>query len=278
MIRPSITVWFATLITALGAVGQDSVPPVYLTHIGIYVSPETYEALKASALIREEFSGFREATNQAEGGALTYTDLNIYGMHTYFEIFETGYSEISHNVEPPGRISLTMWIDHRTQLPILRDRLPVASLSTRRDAQNQPWYDFLDEHVAKAEGVTSWVAGRYPDGVVRSVRGYQPDRLLHDLVSCTVAVQASEREKLVRNYRAYGYAIREDRSRAIAAGPEFTLTVLPARRGQPRTASIEMTLNHEKDGEQHYRMGDAELQFAGKRATLSFSFPPMEQK
>ena len=171
-----------------------------------------------------------------------------------------------------------MWIDHRTQLPILRDRLSVASLSTRRDAQNQPWYDFLDEDAAKAEGVTSWVAGRYPDGVVRSVGRYQPDRLLHDLVTCTVAVQASEREKLVRNYRAYGYAIREDGNRTIATGPEFTLTVLPERPGQPRTASIEMTLNREKGGEQHYRIGDAELRFAGKRATLSFSFPPMEQK
>ncbi len=154
----------------------------------------------------------------------------------------------------------------------------MLQLRTRRDAQNQPWYDYIDEDLAEAEGVTSWVAGNYPDGVERSVRRYEPDRLLHDFVACTVTVQVPEREKLVRNYRAYGYDIQEDESRAIAAGPEFTLTALPEKPGQPRMASIEMTLNRAKSGEQSYRIGDAELHFAGSHATLRFSFPSMANK
>jgi Family of unknown function (DUF5829) len=266
------------LMAALRATSQDSVQPVYLTHFVIYVTPDTYEALKASPLIREELGGFRESTTQAEGGALTYTRLNLSGMHTYMEIFKAGYSEISHKVEMPGRISITMWVDHRSQLPVLAARLPMLQLRTRRDAQNQPWYDYINEDLAEAEGVTSWVAGNYPDGMVRSVQRYDSDRLLHDFVACTVTVQVPEREKLVRNYRAYGYDIQEDESRAIATGPDFILTALPDRPGQPRTASIEMTLNRAKSGGQDYRIGEAELQFAGKRATLRFHFPPMELK
>jgi hypothetical protein len=113
---------------------------------------------------------------------------------------------------------------------------------------------------------------------VRSNSRYEPYRLFHDVVIYTVTVGAVELERLIRNFRAYGYAIREDGGRTIATGPEFTLIMLPERAGEPRTASIEIALNREKTGEQNYRIGDAELQFAGKRAALTFHFPPMKQK
>lgn len=47
--------------------------PVYFNHTTIFVSKDTYAALKSSALLRDEFSAFREATIHAEGGALSYT-------------------------------------------------------------------------------------------------------------------------------------------------------------------------------------------------------------
>jgi hypothetical protein len=41
---------------------------VYFNHTTIYVSKETYAALKSSALLRDECRPFREATIHAEGG------------------------------------------------------------------------------------------------------------------------------------------------------------------------------------------------------------------
>ena len=73
MARPIITACLATFVAALQAMSQNSVPPVYLTHFVIYVSPDTYDALKASPVIREDLGGFRESTTQAEGGALPPT-------------------------------------------------------------------------------------------------------------------------------------------------------------------------------------------------------------
>ncbi len=55
--------------------------PVYFNHTTIFVSKDTYAALKSSALLRDEFSAFREATIHAEGGALSYTGLYLAGLH-----------------------------------------------------------------------------------------------------------------------------------------------------------------------------------------------------
>jgi hypothetical protein len=97
--------------------------------------------------------------------------------------------------------------------------------------------------------------------------------LFHDVFAYTVTVNAEEREQLLKWFRAYGYTIREDGEKRIATGPEFTFTMLPEPAKGPRTASIEMTLNREKTGEQTYKLGDSELKFNKTRATLTFYFP-----
>lgn len=275
------------LLAVTGTIGicaaaQGSVPPVYLNHVVIYVSAETYDALKASPLIRNQFSDSREVTIHTEGGSINYTGLYVSGMNTYLEIFATGISELSHKVEPPGRIFFGMWIDHRTQLPAIHERLPMVEMGTRRNAQNQPWYDYMGDDPAKTEGVNSFVFGFYPDGIVRSVASrispYRKDQLLHDIVACTVTVGTAERDTLIRNFRGYGYAIRDEGQHIVANGPEFTLTILPIKPRERRSASIEMTLNQENTGDKSYRMGDSELRFQGRRATLSLTFPQVNNK
>jgi hypothetical protein len=182
-------------IVGICAAAPGPVPPVYLNHVTIYVSTKTYDALKTSSLIRDQLSESVEATIHSKGGSINYTGLYLGGMHTYVEIFATGLSEISHKVEPPGRVFFAMWIDHRTQLPAIHERLPMLEMGTMRDQQNRPWYDYIGADPAKTEGVNSWVFGLYPDGTVRSAARrihrsppYREDRLLHDIIACTVSV------------------------------------------------------------------------------------------
>jgi hypothetical protein len=96
---------------------------------------------------------------------------------------------------------------------------------------------------------------------------------MHDVVAYTVEIGAKEREHLLEWFRAYGYTIREEGTKRIATGPEFTLTMLPEPASGVRTAVIEMSLTREKTGEQTYKIGDSELKFKKDRATLTFRFP-----
>ncbi len=170
-----------------------------------------------------------------------------------------------------------MWMDHRSQLALLRDRLGLSDIRTTRDAEGRPWYDSLRAGLDQSYNVKTWLMAEYPDGetrdksILRTV--YRADRLLHDVIAYTVTVTMAEREQLLKWFRAYGYSIREEGAKRIATGPEFVFTMLPEPANGARTASIEMTLNREKTGQQIYKIGDSELKFNKDRATLTFRFP-----
>jgi hypothetical protein len=166
-----------------------------------------------------------------------------------------------------------MLIEHPGQFPILRDRLELSEVRARRNEQNELTFEFLTPALGGDKRVATWVAGYYPDGRTRNRTGFMPNRLLRDVVAYTVTVGATEREELLRWFRAYGYTIREEGERRIASGPEFTLTMLPEPASGVRTAVIEMSLTREKTGEQTYKIGDSELKFKKDRATLTFRFP-----
>lgn len=260
-------------VAVFRATAQEPAPPVYFNHTTLFLTPATYDAFKSSPLLKDEFSASAERTTQANGGQLSYTGIVLDGAHTYLELMQAGPSPFSPTTMiPEGRVDVGMWIDHRTLLPILRDRIGLEIL-TRRDEQNQPSFDFLTTPLDTKRGVETWVSAHYPDGKTRDRRRYQPDRLFHDVVAYTVTVGVEEREKLLRWFRAYGYTIREDGEKRIATGPEFTFTMLPEPAKGPRTATIEMTLNREKTGQQRYSIGDSELKFNKDRATLTFRFP-----
>src|SRR5580700_10283630 len=206
------------------ATALEPTPPVFFNHTTIFVTSATYEAFKTSPLLKDEFSAYRERTVQANGGKFSYTGISLDGAHTYLELMQAGPSSFSQTtMVPAGRVDVGMWIDHRTLLPILRDRIGLEIL-TRRDEQNQPSFDFLTTPLDTKRGVETWVSAHYPDGKTRDRRSYQPDRLFHDVVAYTVTVGPEEREKLLRWFRIYGYAIREDGEKRIATGPEFTFT------------------------------------------------------
>jgi hypothetical protein len=265
-----VLLFAASLATAY----SQELPPVYFGHTTIFVASDTYEALKGSTLLQENF-GAGERTTRSDGGARVSTGLYLTGMRTHAELFRASPG----GVPSIGTIGVGMWIDHRTGLPMLRDRLGLPEIQTRRDAQGQPWYDFLRAGSKVPEGVATWILANYPDGTTRDRAflgsEYRPEGLFHDVVAYTVTVGTAEREELVKWFRAYGYTIREDGEKRIATGPEFTFTMLPEPANGVRTASIGMSLNHEKTGEQTYKIGDAELKFKKDRATLTFRFPKL---
>ncbi len=247
---------------------------MYFNHTTIFVTSETYDAFKSSPLLNDEFSASAEHTVQAEGGARSYTGIYISGAQTYLELFKTGLSSIAKVIVPPGRIQVGMSIDHRTQLPLIRDRVSGVEIRLSRNAQNEPRFDLLRPDVDMTKvGVHTWILATYPDGKTRNRPSYATDRLLHNVAAYTVTVGAGDREELLKWFRAYGYTIREDGEKRIAMGPDFTFTMLPEPADGVRTAVIEMSLNREKTGEQTYKIGDSELKFNKDRATLTFRFP-----
>jgi hypothetical protein len=255
----------------------DPPPPVYLEHVVMRLPAATVAAMRISDFLRNAFSAFDEHTTQRDGGAWSYTATYLRGKHTYLEIFEPGANGPNQASMAAGNVSFGMWVDVRTQLPAIRDRLLsetgfATEIRTARNGQNNPSYDSVAGQPVQTEAVcSSWVLSVYPDGNTREKqheRQYAPNRLFRDVTGITLAGNDKERATLVKEFRAYGYQIVSEGEKQTAIGPDTTFTLVPAK---ARTLTIDFVLNREQDG--FYQLGDSELRLRGGNGAWIFHLP-----
>lgn len=293
--RPRTAIFPGLALTALVMTlgGQQTIPPVFLDHVGIILPSSAYAEMLQSGFLKAEFSAFAESANTAKSdkGSWTYTGIFLRGQRVYLECFEGGKVQFLGDPTPrrAGNITFNMSIENRGQLPLIRDRGALemgapAEIRTVRNAKELPSYDSVgvggssgSGTVFSGGGFTVRVLAYYPDGITREQKSagkYLPERLLQDVTGITASASPAELEGLLKALRACGYAIHKDGEKQIASGPEVAFTVLPEKPNTPRILALDLSLNREKTGEQNYKFGDgSELQFHGSSAKWTFTFP-----
>jgi hypothetical protein len=294
----------AIAVGCFAAGAEAPIPPVYFNHADIVLDPAVYDAIAQSPFLKEQqFSVFGEHTirrpRPSGDGTYSYTSLGLSGEQTYLAFFKFGHAP--HPVlgeMPRGQVNFNMWTDDRLKLPMIRDSL---ARETHTDATLRQIKAFVDGQSANSFDTTragfpnntetvrtaTSVISRYPEFIrqlypdaqqpdtsrktdQRLGKRYSPDRLLNDITRFTLTVNQAEAERLLQEFRAYGYTIRTNGARQIAAGPEFEFVFVPAESGAPRKLAIDMKLNRVKTGNQSYQFADSELRFSGSTATWYF--------
>jgi hypothetical protein len=265
----------------------QTLPPVYFSHATIFLSKAAYAALLHSSFLENEFSSFEERTVQRDGGTWSYTGIYLVGQHTYLEFFQAG-ADPHFGPTVPEQIAFNMWIDDRGRLPVFRDRLATETsaslvIDTTRNGQNLPAYDSVTSQGGRSSDfgpgmrVEAYVKAYYPDGLTREKQlagRFLPNKLLRDVTGFALTVDREERTRLAQEFRAYGYEIRADGEKQIAAGPDVTFTLLPAEANAPRTLRIDLSLNRPSAAEQVYRLDEAgELRIQGGAAIWTLDSP-----
>jgi hypothetical protein len=265
----------------------EALPPVYFNHVTIFISPGAYAALRQSAFLQNEFGGFQEHTVQRDGGKWSYTGIYIFGQHTYFEFFKAGPDQ-HFGATIAGQVVFNMWIDDRSQLPRFEKRLAAKQranlhIDTARDAKNQPMYDTVVSEGAPASDfgpgmrVDTHLKGYYPDGITREKRigdRFVGQRQLHDVTGFTLTVDEAERDRLIKQFRAYSYHIRTDGGKQVVSGPGITFTLVTAKSHEPRTLTIDFSMNRPTTSEQTYKLDDGgEIRIQGSAGEWALTFP-----
>jgi len=168
----------------------------------------------------------RRLTEQVNG-VTELRGLSIAGRQTYLEIPMTGS-------EPVGSLFFRMWVDNRAQLPLIRDRLAAethrkAEITVLKTFEGNPVNRFdtaradlpEDGSIRASSTVIAvyedFLKHRFPDlkpeedGTTREkqyARYYSADHLLRDITRIAITVNGDERDRLVGEFAAFGYAIQ----------------------------------------------------------------------
>ncbi len=277
---------------ALGALPATSfpeaLPPVYFNHVTIFIPAAAYDALRQSSFLQNEFSEFKEQTVQRDGGKWSYTGIYIFGQHTYLEFFKAGPDLPRFGTTIAGEVVFNMWIDDRAQLPRFKERLAAEQhatllIDTARGAKNQPTYDTVVSEGGPAGDfgpgmrVDTHLKGYYPDGITREKRledVFLAQRQLHDITGFTLTVDEAERNRLIKQFRAYSYDLRADGAKQVVSGPGITFTLVAAKSHEPRTLTIDFSMNRTTTSEQTYKLDDGgEIRIQGSIGNWAFTFP-----
>jgi Family of unknown function (DUF5829) len=266
----------------------EALPPVYFNHVTIFIPAAAYDALRQSSFLRNEFSEFQERTVQRDGGKWSYTGIYIFGQHTYLEFFKAGPDQPHFGTTIAGEVVFNMWIDDRAQLPRFKERLSAEQnatllIDTTRDARNQPAYDKIVSKSGPAGDfgpgmrVDTLLKGYYPDGITREKRledVFLPQRQLHDITGFTLTVGEEERNRLIKQFRAYSYDLRADGAKQVVSGPGITFTLVAVKPHEPRTLTIDFSTSRPTTSQQTYNLDNGgEIRIEGGIGNWAFTFP-----
>jgi hypothetical protein len=285
---------------AKNSTGQQPLPPIYLNHANIVVSPTLYEAINQSKFLNAEFSNGGEHTvTGAYSGRAPYTNISVRGKKTYLEIKNADSLDEKGLKRNP--ILFIMSIDDRTQLAAVgqsfeREHIdaPIETAMRTFNGHEVKWHDDTDSSSWSDNpdpAHTPWfsVAAIYPgylkaaypdlrpeeDGTTRekyNARKYKADLLMHDITGFDIDIGADQVAILMAQFRAMGYALKTKGSTTAASGPEVIFKFRVVEPAAPRSITVHFSLNRKKEGQKLYTFEDSELQFHPDR-TATWTFP-----
>jgi hypothetical protein len=103
-----------------------------------------------------------------------------------------------------------------------------------------------------------------------------PTRLMKDVKSFVITVSDVEYRRREAEFRAYGYAIRNDGGTPIATGPDISFQLVRSHPNQPRKFTVYLSLTPGNTADGTYKFADeSELRIRGDHtAAWTFTFMP----
>lgn len=274
-----------TLLAARPVVAQQRPTPVLLNHLYAVLDSATYAEVLESPFLSKLFAAIT-----------TRQPASIFGKHTFLELFDpkgfdgarVGDVGIAFGTEQPDGIAA---IAHR----IAGLGVPFDSATERRGTpqRSAPYYHswrpagpdapsprtafWVMEYTSEAaRGLTA------RDSLPASDRGrdrflvgrFDPELLLSDITSATLAIPADDIAKLIRTMQRLGVDVVTEGEGAVITLPSFTLRLLPAWE-RPGLRQLEFSLLREAPANPSLRFGaHSRLRFGpGRVAVWDFTLP-----
>ena len=278
-----------SLLAGVAQAQSSPLPDVYLNHISITVSPETYKALAAAEFLRDEFASSEQRVTQFENEPASQA-LYLFGRDTFIEFVR---ADANNRI---GSIGIGMGIEDQSQLPevqqALSQKLSVPLQIHRRswsvDHQTLPWFEYIHGDWMPPGPLDVSVMAYHPDYVqersagvdrsrVTSVRAqvlahqHHPDRLMRDVRRLVLWSEPAEINSLTGALVALGFQLSFDGPVENLRGPDIEFNLIPLKAHEERKVEIYFSLTRKYTGPLCYRFPDnSTLAFVSSLAQWSF--------
>jgi len=258
---------------------KSKLPPVFLNHFYVVLDSTTYKDIEQSPFLRREFAVTERRTTVRTDRS--YTGLYFYGTNTYFEFFDVS-SDTSRQV---GFSGIAFGVDQSGELQAVGKELSSnfafdQKLITRQyNGKQVPWFfmgglqDFpIDSHLgvwlmeyhphfldewnpqpgARTQGVSrKQILQRYA-AVLKDipVKPY-----FEDVVALTVAINDSDRKKLVELFKLQGYSERTDGEANVVKGQGVEFRLVPQREESRGIREVTMRVKGKPKDQAEFRFG-----------------------
>lgn len=257
--------------TSFHSVSDNLMPRVYLNHFFVVLDPATFEAVKNSPFMKDEFAAFEQRITTSQNQ--TWSGLYFYGIETYFEFLPVGSLE----GQSPGDCSIAFGVDglgdgemllkrlndgsrvHLDSSVVYRDyldgRIPWFHLLLPKRTVPVPWFetwlmeyhkDFLRTWYPSLPPSTNSVSRRAILERYRAkVAGDKPrvPKLFQNVVYIEIALPPSDLALFTNWLSLIGYQGAKSGKVMIYSGPEVQIAIRPSTKHKKGALQARFTLS-----------------------------------
>jgi hypothetical protein len=225
------------------AVSNPHKSPIYLNHVLFTVDDTTFFTINNSDFLRDIFASIRTPTTQSDNSK-SWLATYISGQNTYIELFNKsneknqGFSGVAFGIETVGGVdSLYRSIPDSDSSNFVKIVMP-----RNFETGQSPWFYYLTStledsssslHTFVMEYDFEYMKYIFPDNDPEEINitrklynnSYRDDLLLKDIIELELALNKFDTNKLLKDFKIYGYQIKHKGKLTIGTGPDIKIII-----------------------------------------------------
>lgn len=266
---------------------------VFLNHVNVIINEHTYDEIKKSDFLKNEFCHCKERTNSGTpaGVTLSWTGFYLTGENTYIELFNKKNEKNLHAIEI-GNVGLGFSVDSKEEIKKIIElfKQKFASNIThglyekKIDNALIPWFYYVTVTNMLPQFDT-WVMAYHKDYCKKfntdsiTRKDYNKEynavlfdkaKLFKDIEEVTLLLSDEAKIKFIERQIFLGYTCEETTDCIICRGPGITFRLTTSEDQTCKLLGLQMNLTREINDFQTYKLGNSTLKLEHKTATWIF--------
>jgi len=278
---------------------KTEINDVFFHFIHAIIDEDTYNAIKESNFLKNEFCNGQEKTHTGESSdhaKTSWTGFYLTGENTYIQIFNSKDQNSLKKLNV-GRIGIEFMVEQKEDLEKITknfkqkftNNLSHGIFKKNIDNIQVPWFYYLDDSSMMPELDTMIMAylndylkfkniePHAKDSITRKEYNktcnavpFDKEKLFKDIEEITLLLNNENKRKFVERLTLLNYICEEAENYVICRGPGITFKLNEFNEQTCRLLKLQMSLNHKINDPLLYKLGNSTINLKDYTAIWTF--------